>query len=252
MIVYESMPDTENLSPFNTFLLLSLVPCSSSIYAGSKFHNSKVYFDWPSPLLFLSPWQPLQFLVPMTYQGSFTVNSFCTHPLCSKQSAPSFCWLCPHDASCTQLLTISSICDLAEVLSIFHLDPGTASYADLSLYSSSCVSWMNYIGFPKSQLISPSCSKLSARSTTLHSRFPDLCNTAKPAFPVLSPSNFSCALVKLDEPVSLKHTHLSSFPHVSLLSRIFFLPYQLSKSTYLQDPFQPCPWKLLDPHPFLL
>lgn len=30
-------------------------------------------------------WQPLQFLVPMTYQGSFTINSCCTHPLCSKQ-----------------------------------------------------------------------------------------------------------------------------------------------------------------------
>lgn len=143
---------------------------------------------------------------------------------------------------------------VTKALSIFHLDPGTASYPCSSHYNLSCVNYP--ISFLKSQLLSPFLLQnphwmpLSSKEvTTFNSGFWALCNTANLAFPIPPPLTFP-VLWPLDDPVSLKHTHLFFFSSCFYSCRIPSLPYHLSM--YLQDSFQHSPWKLLDSHSFLL
>lgn len=109
---------------------------------------------------------------------------------------------------------------MAKALSVFYLDADTAPYP----YSSHCnLSSMScHSSFLKLQLLSPLLLQnfhwmpfSSKEGTTFHSGFWDLCNPAKPAFPILSTFTFP-VLWPLDDPVSLIHTPPSSFPHVFL------------------------------------
>lgn len=94
----------------------------------------------------------------MSFQGSSFLIAFVPIPSVLN-SQPLGSVLCPHDASCIQpVLTICSTYDLAEMLSIFYLDLGTASYPDSFHYNSIHPATAAIISFLKSQPITPSCS----------------------------------------------------------------------------------------------
>ena len=197
------------------------MPHRSSSYAGSKFRNSEVCFSHSS-LFFRSLQQPLQFLVPVSFQGSSVLIAFVPIPSVLNNQPPGSV-LCLHDASCIQpVLTNLSIYNSAEMLSIFYLDLGTASYPDSSHYNSSCKSCP--ISFLKSQPITPSCSNTFIGCPLQPREYHLSLQLSRPLLPFQSclPLTFPVLWPPSNTPIYL-YLLCSS-------SRMAFLPYLLLKS----------------------
>lgn len=155
-------------------------------------------------------------LISVIYQGSSLSYSFWTHHFCSKQWAPWFYHLGLHDASyILSLLTMSGNYDLAKALSIFHSDPGTASYPYSSHYNLSCMNCP--ISFLKSQLLSsfllPNCHWMLFQQRSYHLSLWLLSSLqyCQSRLSKLASPYFSCALATGWSSVSQTHPAILSF-----------------------------------------
>lgn len=133
-------------------------PHSSRGYTGSEFYNCQDCFTHSSSLLVWCLLYPLQFLVPVIYQGSSLSNSFCTYPFCSKQSVP---WFCQY-ALMTLLLSYPSSPFLATMTWLRHLASFIWMLTQLHIHIHPIAiypPWVAIAVFLNCSFYHPSCSK---------------------------------------------------------------------------------------------